>query len=335
MFVKSSLEEQCYKILEEKGGKIADEARTILLKEKSLAGLQHPLRYISENWRDPFAPSVVILSCEAVGGKPDEATYQAGLAMALMNLSFRLWDDIMDKTVYRGFTPTVPGKFGQSVALMIGGLASAKAFSILSGMKVDETKRQTVTKLVWNYCKKMAKAEATNLKLRGRSDVKPEEKLKVFEMEGVGVETLLKIGAALGNGSEDDMKHLGNYGRYLGIILELRRDFNVSINLTLELAEKIRSGALTYTLLWAKSHSKKIGEYLPHLTKTIKPVDIRHIVEAVLEAKVLENTIRLLETLTQKAEAEVSQIKDSKSTGTLKFFLQAQLKLLMESPCTL
>jgi len=334
MFVKSSLEEHFHRIFEGKGGKIADEARTILLKEKSLMGLRHPLTYTSENWRDIFTPSLVILSCEAVGGRPDDDTRHAALAMTLMNLSFNLWDDIVDKSMYKGFIPTVLGKFGEGVTLMIGGLASAKAFSILSAIK-DETKRKTITKTVWNYWEKLAKAEAANLELRRRSDVKPQEKLKVIEMQAVSLETLSKIGTVLGNGSKDEMKHLGNYGRYLGTIVDLRKDFNISINLTLELAEKIRNSALPYTLIWAKNRSKKIQEYLPLLTDTIKPIDIRKIVEAILETEALENTNRLLKTLTQKARAELSGIRSTAPTKTLNFLLEAQSKIFVESLSTL
>lgn len=334
MSTRSSLEERCYRILEEKGGKIADRARTILLKEKSLRGLQNPLEYLSENWRDPLAPAMVILSCEAVGGKPGDATHQAALAMTLMNLSFTLWDEIVDKAMYKFFIPTVLGKFGEGVTLIVGGLASAKAFSILNEMKVDETKRQTINKIVWNYWKMLAKAETTNLELRRRGDVKPEEKLKVREMHAVGLETSLKIGAVLGGGSEDEIKHLGNYGRYLGTILELRKDFDVSVNLTLELAEKIRSGALPYTLLWAKNHSKKLREYLSLLTDTITPADIKNIVEAVLETEALEDTIRFLKILTKKAEIELLEL-NNKPVNTLKIFLRAQPKIFNESLSTL
>ena len=333
--VKDSLEERCYEILEEKGGKIADKARTILLEEESLMKLQCPLEYISENWRDPATPFLVIASCEAVGGRPDDATCQAALAMTLMNLSFNLWDDLVDRTMYKGFVPTVLGKFGEGVTLMIGGLASGKGFSILSRMKVDQRKRQTIMDLVWNFCKKIAEAEATNFELRRRSDVKPQEKLKVIETEAASVETLSKIGAVLGNGSEDEIAHLGNYGKYLSTILDLRKDFNVSINLTLELAERIRSGALPYTLLWAKNRSRTISEYIPLLTDTIQPADVKKIVEAVLETRALENTVRLLKTLTKKAEVELFELKSAKATKTLKFFLRAQTKIFIESLSTL
>jgi len=255
--------------------------------------------------------------------------------MTLMNLSFGLWDDLVDRTRYKGFVPTVLGKFGEGVTLMIGGLASGKAFSILSRMKVDETKRQTIIGLVWDCCKKIAEAEATNFDLRKRSDVKPQEKLKVIEMEAASVETLSKIGAVLGNGSEDQIEHLGNYGKYLGTILDLRKDFNISINLTLQLAEKIRSGALPYTLLWAKNRSRTISEYISLLTDTIKSTDVGKIVEAVLETRALENTVRLLKTLTKKAELELFELKNAQATKTLKFFLRAQTKIFVESLSTL
>ena len=331
MVFRSSLEEQCYRILERKGGRIADRARTILLEERSLDGLRNPLQYISEVWRDLLTPSLVILSCEALGEKPGEATHQASLAISLMNLTFRLWDDIVDKTRYTRFVPTVPGKFGEGITLIIGGLACAKAFSILAEMEVSESKRQTITKLIWDYWKRLARAETMNLELRKRNDVKPEEKLRVFRMEGINLETSMKIGATLGNGSRDEIRQLGNYGRYLGTILELRKDLNVSFNLTLELAEKIRRGTLPYVLLLARDRSKKIREHLPLLRNNIKPSHIKEIVEAVLETGALEDTVRLLEKIARKAEVELSELNRTKPTRTLKFLLEAQVEPFVEN----
>ncbi len=334
MFASSSLEERCHRILEEKGGRIAEKAKAILLQEISVEGLEQPLGYISEHWRDLLTPSLIVLSCESVGGTADQSTDQAGLAMMLMNLSFRLWDDIADKTEYRRFVPTVLGKFGRGVTLIIGGLTTAKAFSILNEIQADVGKRRTVTRLVWDYWRNLAKAETLNFNLRGRREIMPEEKLKVLEMEGVNVETLMKIGAVLGNGCQDEIEHLGNCGRYLGTILELRRDFDVSINLTFELAGKIRSGALPYTLLWAKDHSSEIEEHLSLGTDKIKPVDIRKIVQAALETKTLENAGRLISRLTSKAHSELCHLTSNHATETLRFLLKAQPKLFEETLST-
>jgi len=330
MFAKGSLKERCHVILEQKGGKIAEQARTMLVRERSLAALRLPLEYASLNWRDPTTPSLVVLSCEAVGGKPSKAIYQVASAVTLMNLSFTLWDSILDKHMHRCFIPTVLGKYGEGVTLIIGGLASAKAFSILNEVKVNEATREKVITLVWNYWGKLANAETAHLELKGRSNATSREKFKVFEMEGIGVETSLRIGAVLGNGSEDEVEHLGNYGRYLGTVLELMKDFRVSINLTMELAERIESGSLPYTLLWAKDRSEKIREYLLLPKRTIEPTDVRSIVEAIFQAKAQVEIPRLLRRLTRKAETELLQLKRNEAADTLKFFFEAQSEIFAD-----
>ena len=221
-----------------------------------------------------------------------------------MNLSFYIWDDIIDKAPFKLFKPTLFGKFGEGTALMIGGLASAKAFSILNQMDVDKEKRQTVTKLFWDLWTKMAQAETVNLRLRSQRNSSSRKKFWMIKMEAADLETCLRIGAILGNGSENEVKHLGKYGLYLGIILELWKDFHVSINLTLELAEKIRSGALPYSLLWARKHSEKIRKKLEDLANknTIEPSDIKEIVENILETKALNNTMKTIRKFTKKGE---------------------------------
>jgi len=327
---RSVLEERCYRLLEEIGGKVADRARDVLLEEIAVDGLREPVEYLCEKWRDVFAPAMVILSCEAVGGEPDDATYDAALALSLMNLSFSLWDDILDKTRYKLFVPTVFGKFGEGVNLVIGGLASAKAFSILNNIRLDEEKRKLLSDLIWNYWRGTAQAEMRNLALRRKVDVRPEEKFRVIEMHSITTETLLRVGAVLGGGSRDEVDHLGNYGRCLGIILELRKDFNVSINLTLELADKIKRGSLPYTLLWAKNHSQKLRKYLLELRNTIKPKDIKEIVKFILETDITKEILNHIVKIANYAKLDVIKIRDSQSIKKLEYFLKTQIDIFAE-----
>jgi len=334
---KYNLKERCQRVLEDYGGMVADRARSILLEDAALRDLRPPLEFVSKNWRDPLTPSLIALSCESVGGRSD-VTYEAALAMSLMTLSFNIWDDIVDKTVSKVFKPTLLGKFGEGTALMIGGLASAKAFLILNQMDVDRIKRQTVTKLFWDFWTKIAKAETVNLRLRRQGNASSRKKLWVIKMQATNLETCLRIGAVLGNGSEDEVKHLGNYGLCLGTILELWKDFHVTINLTLELAEKIRSGALPYSLLWARKRSEKIRKKLEDLANknTIEPSDVKEIVENTLETKALNNTMKIIRKYTKRAEEELSELKKkNRATRTLKFFVDAQPQLFIESLLTL
>jgi geranylgeranyl diphosphate synthase type II len=253
--------------------------------------------------------------------------------MSLMNLSFYIWDDIIDKAPCKRFKPTLFGKFGEGTALIIGGLASAKAFSILNQTDVEKAKRQTVTKLFWNLWAKMARAETVNLGVRGQGNFSPKKKFWKFKTEAADMEACLRIGAVIGNGSESEVKHLGEYGLCLGIILELWKDFHVSVNLTLELAEKIRSGALPYSLLWAMERSEEIRRKLGGLTnkKTIEQSYMKEIVKDILETKALDNTLKTIRRFTEKAKAELIEVKSNKATQTLQLFIEAQPQLLIES----
>jgi len=183
----------------------------------------------------------------------------------------------------------------------------------------------------------MAKAETANL-IERQGNSSSRKKLWIIKTEAAAdVETCLRIGATLGNGSEDQIKHLGRYGLYLGIILELMKDCLVSINLTIELTEKIRNRALPYSVLWAREHSEKVRKKLENLTRQslIKPIDVKEIVENILETKTLTNTTRIIRNFSKKAESELSGLERKKATRALKFFVKAQPELLIERLSTI
>ena len=332
MYTGSSLQERCQRILEENGGIIADLASKILLEDPALKDLRSPLEFISKNWREPLTPSMIELACEAVGGQP-EVTHKTSLAMSLMHLSLYIWDDMIDKARFKLFKPTLFGKFGEGIALIIGGLASAKAFSILNQMDVNKTKHQTLTKLFWDLCTKMAKAETVNLRLRSQGNLSSKKKFSVIKMEAADLETCLKIGAVLGNGSEEEVQHLGRYGLYLGIILELWKEFHVSVNWTLELNEKIENGSLPYSLLWASERSENLRKKLEDLVSmdSVESSDVKEVVEYTLATKVLNKSVKEIEKFADSAVEELSQLNINKSTQTLKFFVETQPKLFIES----
>lgn len=333
MYDKYGIGKQCNKILEDNGGKVADRARTILLEDPALKNLRAPLEFVSKNWHDPLIPALMSLSCEAVGGHP-EKTHKVALAMSLINLSFRIWDDVIDKAQLKLFKPTLYGKFGEGTALIIGGLASAKAFSILNQVNIEKEKRQTIFKMFWDFLTKMAQAEMTNLGMRTRKDFSSRKKFWKIKTEAAAdLETCLRIGAIIGNGSENEVRHLGRYGLFFGIILELWKDFHVSVNLTLELAEKIRSGAMPYSLLWARERSERIRREIDNITtkEIIEQSSIKQIVEDMIGTKTLDHTLKTIQRFTKKAEAELTEMNKNNATQTLRLFVEAQQRLFIES----
>ncbi len=118
-------------------------------------------------------------------------------------------------------------------------------------MDIGYNKRQKIDKLLWNFLTKMARAETMEAKLHIQPNSSSKDKFLKIKIEAADLETCMKIGAILGDGSQNEILHLGKLGRCLGIIMELWKDFHVSLNLTLELKQRIVNKALPFSVIWA------------------------------------------------------------------------------------
>jgi len=332
MHNKHSKQELCSSILEENGGFIADITRTMLLDDPSLRDLHPPLEFLSRTWRDPLTPAMMILSCATVGGN-SEIVQEAASAMSLINLSFRIWDDMIDKTAIRSFRPTLYGKFGEGTALIVGGLLTAKAFSILAQMDIDYHRRRKIDKLLWNLLSKMARAETVEMKLRSKLNSSSKDKFWKIKTEAADLDTCMKIGAILGRGSENEILHLGKYGLCLGKITELWKDFHVSINLTLELKQKIIDKALPFAVMWASEHADNLKRELAAASDDEnEPGYIKQIVVEILGTGALDHIVRIMADFAEEGVAALLRL-GSKEVSVLRLqsFIEAQPELFIES----
>jgi geranylgeranyl pyrophosphate synthase len=272
------------------------------------------------------------LACKAVGGEPEQ-TENTALSLSLMNLSFYIWDDIIDKASYKKLKPTLYGEYGQDTSIIIGGLAAAKAFTILSQNQLDTKKQQIVNNMIWRLWVKMARAETSNLKQRKTKSLTSRGALWKMKTEAGDLKSCLEIGAIIGRASCVDIKHLGKYGQNLALIHELWKDFLVTANITLELKQKIQTDAFPYALLLAKESSKEVEKVLYGVTseELDNQVDVREIVKSVLETGALENILSLIEQYSDFGKKELEGLKITEASQTLKEYLAAQTRLFRES----
>ena len=70
------------------------------------------------------------MACEAVGGNPDD-NLLAQAAISIMPAAFDLHDDIFDKSKAKNKIPTVYGKYGIEIALLLGNAFLIEGFKIL------------------------------------------------------------------------------------------------------------------------------------------------------------------------------------------------------------
>jgi geranylgeranyl pyrophosphate synthase len=277
--------EQFQEILETNGGKTANKSIDYLLEDPKLTTLKCFTEFIAKNWRDCFIPTLISLGCQFVGGNPKE-TEEVAVSLSLMNLSFRIWDDIIDETFCRTLRPTFAGKFGKNKALIYGGLVSAKSFTILNKANFELAEKEEIDELIWNYWATMAKAETQDLKA-SFNVYNATQKISKIQEEAINVRTALKIGAVIGKGTSTDIAALETYGSNLAVMLELIKDLKVSLNLTLELENKLHSGKLPLLLLLAKEESEEIRAEIQLLNKicSITPERLSQLIDVVLNSK--------------------------------------------------
>ena len=327
---RMNAQEKFQKILETHGGETANKSIKILLEDPELTELKPLTEFISKNWRDPFVPAMINLSCQAVNGNPKN-TEEIAIAVSLMNLGFQIWDDIVDNTYSRRFNTTFVGKFGNDTALVIGGVVSAKAFTIINQANLDTDKKQKINEIIWTYWAKMAKAETNDLMMK-TSEYSAKDKLNKIKDETINVKTCLKIGAIIGNGSVEEIEGLLEFGECLGILLEIVNDLKVSLNLTLELDKKITSEKLPYFILKAKETSKHMEKELDVLNKrrTIEPQEIGIIVNLLLRSEVLVQTKNYAKSLTKKGQEALKCLRPIGSRETFNLLIEQQMESFNE-----
>lgn len=332
MKTETDVEKRYYEILEKKGGKIAEEAKKTLLKDIQSPSLKASLQYVVENWHDPLRPTLVTLSRETVGGESESIT-PAAIATSLIGLSLIIWNDLADGVKYRGFVPTFPQKLGEGTAQIIAGIATAKGYHLLSEFlqkEISPTKYRRINKSFLDLACTMAEAETLNFSLRKRNDTTPEDKINVFKMRSVHLRSCMEIGA-IGTDSEAEIAALADYGSLYGEIMELREDLRMSLNFTLELADKIQRGTLPYALYWMKDHSKEAEKLLSSLIKkqTIKPGDIKNIINCLFETGTIDHIIKRVNKWVEEATKKI-KLKN-KSSQLLKLLVQAQNTLILKN----
>jgi geranylgeranyl diphosphate synthase type I len=251
--------EQVEKLLEDRGKETLEMARNEVLQEKvESKEVQEALRYfMTEYWRDVTRPALMSLVCEAVGGNPDKATPVA-VSMILISGAIDIHDDIIDESKTKGSRPTVLGKFGRDIALLVGDALLFKGFTLLykaieKGISTE--KASLILSITKETFFKLGDAEACELRFRGRQDVTPDEYIYVAKKKAADVEAYTRISVILGDGSLEEVEVFGKFGMLLGLIIILRDDLIDMIEFE-ELVHRIDREHLPLPILYALQNPK-------------------------------------------------------------------------------
>jgi len=293
--------EQVQKLLTERGSKALEEARkTILQEEVECKEVREALTYfMQEYWQDLARPTLLSLACEAVGGDPDMTTPIA-VSMILISGAIDIHDDIIDESEIKESRPTVLGKFGKDIALLVGDALLFKGLTLLHEAVekgIPAEKLSVIVSILKNMFFELGDAEALELRFRGRVDVTPEEYLHVVKKKAADVESYTRISAILGGGTEEEIDTLGKYGRILGMMAILRDDVSDMTDFE-EAQHRIKKECLPLPILFALQNPETKSKTKALLQKEkLVERDTETILEIIHKAGELEHFMKFIKEL--------------------------------------
>jgi len=304
--------EMLLEILKKRSRKGLEFAKKAILTEKiECKKLSGALEYYTLNWTEFTHPGLFSIACEAAGGNPDKAA-QVQAALCMMAAAFDIHDDIVDESNVKQGKPTVFGKFGKDIALLLGNAFLIKGFTLLSKSlgKLTQEKTEEILETLKKSLFELGNAHALELDMKGRIDTVPEEYMQILKMKAASVEADMRIGAIIGGGTDTEVYALTKYGRILGILATLREEF-IDVFEIEELQQRMRNECLPIPVLYAlqdEGSRKRIRKLLAK--KQITSRDVDELLDVVLEARGVRKLKKMMKSLVEESFRLISEIKD-------------------------
>jgi len=193
-------------------------------------------------------PLLVIYSGLVFSDLTDEMI-QTALAAELIHMASLVHDDIIDNSSLRRSKPSVNKVWGSHFAVLCGDYLFAKAFGILSGMRLIKSMNHMVEAIQNMCCGEIIQAGD-----RFERDISIEKYYdKIMKKTAVFLACCCKSGAFLGGATELQVQLLGEYGMNMGLafqIIDDILDFCGDVNVMGKpKGEDIRQGNITLPLI--------------------------------------------------------------------------------------
>jgi len=300
--------------------------------------LRSASRYVMAGGGKRVRSALVLLSCEAVGGRPETAV-NAGAAIELLHNFTLVHDDIMDKARSRRGRPTVHVAWDLNTALLVGDILLGHAYDFLlkSNPRVLARLTSSFTRGLLGVCE----GQAMDLEFERRENVRVRDYFAMIELKtGCLLSLGCEMGGLLGGGRQADLSALRSFGHYLGRAFQLQDDLLDVVadkeRLGKPIGGDIIEGKRTYLLLTALERAR--GEDLRVLRSMMKTggrtgrvrlpgqVVIRLVTDIYRRTGVLRDTERLVRANTRRALNVLDRLRPSPAHEALRWMAEQLVK---------
>lgn len=186
-------------------------------------GLYEPIRYGMAQGGKRLRPAFLLAACDAAGVEAEKAMKQAAAIEMFHNFTL-LHDDVMDKADLRRGKPTVCNKWDDNTAILSGDTMLTLATELLvNGIEAD--KAVSLLRLFNRTAIEVYEGQQYDMEFETRNDVSIDEYIHMIRLKtSVLLGCACKIGAIVGNATEEQCEALYNFAIHLGIAFQLQDD---------------------------------------------------------------------------------------------------------------
>ncbi len=299
-----------------------------MLEDRRPAVLYEASRHLIAAGGKKLRPFLVVKSCEAVGGSPDDAVPFAAALEILHNFTL-VHDDVMDNDEFRRGAPTVHAKWGVPVAIAAGDLLFAKVFEAMTGYIPEGMSGERVLTAV------RATTEATISLCEGQTlDVSYPQTADVSEddylfMVGGKTSALFKacaqVGAIVGGGSPEEVGALGEFAWNAGIAFQIFDDYLGATAYEGELGKPVgsdlREGKKTLIVIHALENAsqEQRAEIMSVMGKPdASPEDLDRVNRVLRDVGSIDYALQRARRFTDNAFRHLEILPDSKAKSDLR-----------------
>lgn len=191
---------------------------------KEPIALYEPIAYILTLGGKRIRPILSIAAYQLFKDNSKKA-YPVAFAVELFHNFSLMHDDIMDEAPLRRGQPTVHTKYNVNTGILSGDAMLILAYESLTSVSADN---KTVTKLIKIFNKvaiEVCEGQQFDINFEKFNTIEINDYLKMIELKtAVLLAAALEMGAVLAKASDDDAKHLYEFGRNIGIAFQLQDD---------------------------------------------------------------------------------------------------------------
>ncbi len=186
------------------------------------ARLYEPIYYTMSLGGKRIRPVLVLMACEAVGGKAGEALMPA-VGLELYHNFTLLHDDVMDRAPVRRGRPTVYRKWNDNVAILSG-----DAMLTMASQHIARVRSEVLGEVLGLFNKtamEIDEGQQWDMDFEERNDVKVDEYLEMIRLKtSVLLGCACKMGAIIGGASQAVASDFYHMGVNIGLAFQLQDD---------------------------------------------------------------------------------------------------------------